>query len=81
MSSTREGYWSHTPFRCSPTILLQLNEVEGLQIRKDGRSVPVKPLTNAFIISIGHIIEAIHSSIDKFYDINWFEKILKIPLA
>ena len=63
------------------TILLQLNEVEGLQIRKDGRSVPVKPLTNAFIISIGHIIEAIHSSIDKFYDINWFEKILKIPLA
>ncbi|KAE8703339.1 Protein SRG1 [Hibiscus syriacus] len=41
------------------TILLQLNEVEGLQIKKDGKWVPVKPLPNAFIINIGDIFEII----------------------
>ncbi|KAJ1399930.1 Oxoglutarate/iron-dependent dioxygenase [Sesbania bispinosa] len=40
------------------TILLQANEVEGLQIRKDGLWIPVKPLPNAFIINIGDILEA-----------------------
>ena len=47
------------------TILLQVNEVEGLQIRKDGRWVPVKPLPNAFIINIGDIMEVLHSSISQ----------------
>ncbi|XP_054811306.1 protein SRG1-like [Prosopis cineraria] len=32
------------------TILLQLNEVEGLQIIKDGMWIPVRPLPNAFIL-------------------------------
>lgn len=41
------------------TILLQLNEVEGLQVRKDGMWVPVKPLPNAFIVNIGDILEVI----------------------
>lgn len=41
------------------TILLQLNEVEGLQIRKDGKWVPVKPLPNAFIVNIGDLLEVI----------------------
>ncbi|PNX60471.1 protein SRG1-like [Trifolium pratense] len=41
------------------TLLLQLNEVEGLQIKKDGMWVPVKPLPNAFIVNIGDIIEII----------------------
>ncbi|GMH19417.1 hypothetical protein Nepgr_021258 [Nepenthes gracilis] len=41
------------------TILLQANETEGLQIRKDGKWVPVKPLKNAFIVNIGDILEII----------------------
>jgi len=39
------------------TILLQINEPEGLQIRKDGMWVPVKPLPNAFIVNVGDILE------------------------
>ena len=41
------------------TILLQINEMEGLQIRKDGTWIPVKPLPNAFVINIGDIIEVV----------------------
>ncbi|CAN8292970.1 unnamed protein product [Cochlearia groenlandica] len=41
------------------TILLQVNEVEGLQIKKDEKWVPVKPLPNAFIVNIGDILEII----------------------
>ncbi|CAL0326482.1 unnamed protein product [Lupinus luteus] len=41
------------------TILLQLNEVEGLQIRKDGMWIPVKPLPNAFILNIGDMLQII----------------------
>ena len=39
------------------TILFELNETEGLQIRKEGRWVPIKPLPNAFIVNIGDILE------------------------
>ncbi|MED6118182.1 hypothetical protein PIB30_000160 [Stylosanthes scabra] len=45
------------------TILLQASDVEGLQIRKDGILVPVKPLPNAFIINIGDILEIITNGI------------------
>nr|XP_016474405.1 PREDICTED: probable 2-oxoglutarate/Fe(II)-dependent dioxygenase [Nicotiana tabacum] len=31
------------------TILLQLNDTEGLQVRKDGIWVPIKPLSNALM--------------------------------
>ncbi|XP_021287907.1 protein SRG1-like [Herrania umbratica] len=41
------------------TILLQVNEVEGLQVKKDGKWVPVKPLRNAFIVNIGDVLEVI----------------------
>ncbi|KAG7541532.1 Oxoglutarate/iron-dependent dioxygenase [Arabidopsis thaliana x Arabidopsis arenosa] len=41
------------------TILLQVNEVEGLQIKKDGKWVSVKPLPNAFVVNVGDIIEII----------------------
>lgn len=44
------------------TILFQLNETEGLQIRKDGRWVPVKPLPNALVVNIGDIMEVASSS-------------------
>ncbi|KAF2618853.1 hypothetical protein F2Q68_00042246 [Brassica cretica] len=41
------------------TILLQVNEVEGLQIKKDAKWVSVKPLPNAFIVNVGDILEII----------------------
>ncbi|KAJ4703752.1 2-oxoglutarate (2OG) and Fe(II)-dependent oxygenase superfamily protein [Melia azedarach] len=41
------------------TILLQINEVEGLQIRKNGIWFPVKPLPDAFVINIGDILEIV----------------------
>ena len=37
------------------TILLQINEMEGLQIRQNGMWIPVKPLQNAFVVNIGDI--------------------------
>ncbi|OMO51165.1 Oxoglutarate/iron-dependent dioxygenase [Corchorus olitorius] len=45
------------------TILLQINEVEGLQIRKNGAWIPVKPLANAFVINIGDIMEIVSNGI------------------
>ncbi|KAG6696065.1 hypothetical protein I3842_09G128500 [Carya illinoinensis] len=41
------------------TILLQINEMEGLQIRKNGMWNPVKPLPNSFIVNIGDILEIV----------------------
>ncbi|KAK4386511.1 protein SRG1 [Sesamum angolense] len=41
------------------TILLQANEMEGLQIKKDGVWIPVSPLPNAFVINIGDILEIV----------------------
>ncbi|XP_026447099.1 codeine O-demethylase-like isoform X3 [Papaver somniferum] len=45
------------------TILLQLNEVDGLQIRKEKIWVPVKALPNAFVVNIGDILEIISNGI------------------
>ncbi|CAN7098685.1 unnamed protein product [Brassica rapa subsp. narinosa] len=47
------------------TILLQVNEVEGLQIKKDGKWVFVKPLPNAFIVNVGDVLEIITNGIYK----------------
>ncbi|CAI0560784.1 unnamed protein product [Linum tenue] len=44
------------------TILYQLNETEGLQIRKDGKWVPIKPLPDAFVVNVGDIMEVYRSS-------------------
>ncbi|XP_016559561.2 protein SRG1 [Capsicum annuum] len=41
------------------TILLQLNQMEGLQIKKDGVWIPISPLPHAFIINIGDILEIV----------------------
>ncbi|KAK4857880.1 hypothetical protein QYF36_007580 [Acer negundo] len=45
------------------TILLQVSEVEGLQIRKDGMWISVKPLPNAFIINVGDSLEILSNGI------------------
>ncbi|KAI3989704.1 hypothetical protein MKX01_009196 [Papaver californicum] len=45
------------------TIVLQLNETEGLQIRKDGKWVPVKPIHNAFVVNIGDIMEIVSNGV------------------
>ncbi|TXG47788.1 hypothetical protein EZV62_027082 [Acer yangbiense] len=39
------------------TILLEVNDVQSLQIKKDGMWIPVKPLPNTFIINIGDTLE------------------------
>ncbi|XVF51920.1 hypothetical protein PTKIN_Ptkin04bG0223100 [Pterospermum kingtungense] len=39
------------------TLLLQVNEIVGLQIKKIGKWVPVKPVPGAIIINIGDMIE------------------------
>lgn len=41
------------------TILLQVNEMEGLQIRKDGVWIPVSPPPNAFVVNVGDILEVL----------------------
>ncbi|XP_038723415.1 protein SRG1-like [Tripterygium wilfordii] len=45
------------------TILSQVNEMEGLQVKKDGIWVPVKPLPNAFIVNIGDILEIVTNGV------------------
>ncbi|KAJ1412069.1 Oxoglutarate/iron-dependent dioxygenase [Sesbania bispinosa] len=45
------------------TILLQANEIEGLQIRKDGMWIPVKPLSDAFVINVGDMLEILTNGI------------------
>ncbi|KAF3956511.1 hypothetical protein CMV_018366 [Castanea mollissima] len=45
------------------TILLQVNEMEGLQIRQNGMWIPVKPPHNAFVVNIGDILEIVTNGI------------------
>ncbi|XVF40231.1 hypothetical protein PTKIN_Ptkin01aG0095200 [Pterospermum kingtungense] len=45
------------------TILLQVNEMEGLQIRKDGAWIPIKPLPDAFVVNVGDIMEIVTNGI------------------
>lgn len=44
---------------CALAILLQVNETDGLQIRKDGIWIPVLPLPNAFIVNVGDSLEVL----------------------
>ncbi|KAM3251189.1 protein SRG1-like isoform X1 [Capsicum annuum] len=45
------------------TILLQVNDTEGLQIRKNGIWIPIVPLPNAFIVNIGDAFEIFSNGI------------------
>jgi isopenicillin N synthase-like dioxygenase len=39
------------------TILLQVNEMQGLQVKKDGLWIPINPLPNAFVVNVGDQLE------------------------
>ncbi|XP_024026526.1 S-norcoclaurine synthase 1 isoform X2 [Morus notabilis] len=39
------------------TFTIQVNDVQGLQVKKNGKWVPVKPVPGAFIVNIGDLIE------------------------
>lgn len=41
------------------TILMQDDDVTGLQIKHSGEWVPVKPIPNALVVNIGDVIEVI----------------------
>ncbi|WCJ27724.1 2-oxoglutarate (2OG) and Fe(II)-dependent oxygenase superfamily protein [Euphorbia peplus] len=41
------------------TILLQLNDTQGLQIMKDDKWIPINPLPIAFVVNIGDMMEMI----------------------
>ncbi|KAL6662088.1 hypothetical protein ACP70R_001472 [Stipagrostis hirtigluma subsp. patula] len=41
------------------TLLLHLDDTPGLQIRKDGRWFPVRPLPEAFVVNIGDILDVL----------------------
>ncbi|PNX73233.1 protein SRG1-like [Trifolium pratense] len=45
------------------TILLQVNEMQGLQIKKDGFWVPINPLPNAFVVNVGDLLEIMTNGI------------------
>ncbi|KAH9627295.1 hypothetical protein KSS87_013540 [Heliosperma pusillum] len=47
------------------TILLQINHMDGLQIVKNGKWHPVKPLDNAFVINVGDILEIFSNGVYK----------------
>lgn len=47
-------------------ILLQVNETEGLQIKKDGAWIPVPYLPDAFVVNIGDILEVRNKYICMF---------------
>lgn len=57
------GLMPHTDGPVLITILLQINEVEGLQIMKDSKWIGIKPLPNAFVINIGDVLEMMSNGI------------------
>ncbi|KAK9115750.1 hypothetical protein Sjap_014697 [Stephania japonica] len=64
------------------TLLLQVNEVQGLQIRKNGIWVPVEPIPGALIVNIGDVIEIMsngrYKSIEHRVVVNQKEERLSI---
>lgn len=46
------------------TLLVQVNDVQGLQIKKNNKWVPVKPIPGAIIINIGDVMEVFQPFLD-----------------
>ncbi|KAA8519578.1 hypothetical protein F0562_013798 [Nyssa sinensis] len=47
------------------TILLQVNGVEGLQLKKDGVWIPVNFLPDSFVVNVGDILEILSNGLYK----------------
>ncbi|CAN1269248.1 2-oxoglutarate-dependent dioxygenase 11 [Linum perenne] len=59
------GFTAHSD-ASALTLLTQVNDdVQGLQIRKDGKWVPIVPIPGAFIVNVGDIIEVKKNSTSK----------------
>ena len=43
----------------SLTVLMQDDDINGLQIKHKGRRIPVKPIPNAFVINIADLTEVL----------------------
>lgn len=41
------------------TLVLQVNEVDGLQIKRNETWFPVRPLEGAFIVNVGDILQVV----------------------
>ncbi|GJN20103.1 hypothetical protein PR202_gb07431 [Eleusine coracana subsp. coracana] len=52
------GMSPHTDAACL-TLLLQVNDVPGLQIRKDGKWLALDALEGAFIVNVGDVLEIV----------------------
>ncbi|PON57104.1 Oxoglutarate/iron-dependent dioxygenase, partial [Parasponia andersonii] len=52
-----ETYEVPASLRIPMSLLLQANDVQGLQIKKNDKWVLVKPISGAFVININNIIE------------------------
>ena len=48
------------------TILNKVNEVHGLQIKKDGMWVPIKVSSDALVVNVGDILEVCHDPLSHF---------------
>uniref|UniRef100_A0A251VAV5 Putative oxoglutarate/iron-dependent dioxygenase n=1 Tax=Helianthus annuus TaxID=4232 RepID=A0A251VAV5_HELAN len=42
------------------TLLVQVNEVQGLQMKKNSKWVPIKPIPGSIIVNIGDVLEVIN---------------------
>lgn len=58
------GVGPHTDFGAL-TLLVQVDEVQGLQIKRLGKWIPIRPIHGAFIVNIGDMIEVIITKATK----------------
>lgn len=45
------------------TLLLQVNDVHGLQVMNNGKWFTIEPLSGAFVVNVGDILEVIELSV------------------
>lgn len=64
------------------TILLQLNQMDGLQVRNNGLWIPVSPLPDAFAVNIGDMLEVVtngeYGSVEHSASVNALKERLSI---
>ncbi|CAN1257905.1 S-norcoclaurine synthase 1 [Linum perenne] len=60
LSSFRDGVQGVRKNYYPPSLLTQVNDdVQGLQIKRDGKWVPIVPIPSAFVVNVGDTIEII----------------------